>query len=123
VARAAGVDAPERPPAARLRGQVPGVIGHERAERHVDDHQRHPGQEQAEGRPGPGGLVGGQRTVPQPWANMMTSDTPTTTVVACMTQWIHRYPKIPITADGMARTTIQAGWTAQRSPRSWPGPG
>ena len=45
----------------------------------------------------------------RPWASMMTSDTPTTIAVACMTQWIHRYPKIPITTEGIARITIQAG--------------
>ena len=29
--------------------------------------------------------------------------------VACMTRWIHRYPKIPITTDGTARITIHCG--------------
>jgi len=26
----------------------------------------------------------------RPWMSMMTSEMPTTTAVACMTQWIHR---------------------------------
>ena len=45
----------------------------------------------------------------RPWTNMMTSDTPTTTAVACITRWIHRYPKIPITTAGTARITIHCG--------------
>ena len=44
-----------------------------------------------------------------PWTSMTTSDTPTTTAVACMTRWIHRYPKIPMTTAGMVRITIHAG--------------
>jgi hypothetical protein len=40
---------------------------------------------------------------------MMTSATPTTTAVACITRWIHRYPKIPITTDGTAKITIHSG--------------
>ena len=45
----------------------------------------------------------------RPWMNMMTSDTPTTTAVACMTRWIHRYPKIPITTEGTASSRIHCG--------------
>jgi len=40
---------------------------------------------------------------------MMISATPTTMAVACMTQWIHRYPKIPITTEGMTRIRIHCG--------------
>ena len=62
----AGVDGPEQPPPVRGGGQVPGVVGDERAERqHVDDQQRDPGQEQAGGRAGQGHLAGRQRAVPQ----------------------------------------------------------
>ena len=44
-----------------------------------------------------------------PWMSMMTSEMPTMTAVACMTWWIHRYPKIPVTTEGTARIRIQAG--------------
>jgi hypothetical protein len=40
---------------------------------------------------------------------MTTSATPTTTAVACITRWIHRYPKIPTTTEGTARITIHCG--------------
>jgi len=40
---------------------------------------------------------------------MMTSATPVTTAVACMTRWIHWYPKIPITTEGTAMITIHCG--------------
>ena len=45
----------------------------------------------------------------RPWTSMMTSETPTTTAVACMTRCIHRYPKMPITTDGTIRTRIHCG--------------
>ena len=45
---------------------------------------------------------------------MMTSETPTTTAVACMTRWIHRYPKMPITTDGTIRTRIHCGMVSPR---------
>jgi hypothetical protein len=51
----------------------------------------------------------GSAPYPRPWANTMTSAAPTTTAVACVTRWIHRYPKIPITTDGTARITIHCG--------------
>jgi hypothetical protein len=48
---------------------------------------------------------------------MITSETPTTTAVACITRWIHRYPKTPITTAGTARIPIQAGMVTEAATR------
>ena len=45
--------------------------------------------------------------------NMTTSETPTTTAVACIARWIHRYPKMPITTDGTVRSKIHCGMVSR----------
>ncbi len=55
----------------------------------------------------------GSEPYDSPCTSMTMRDIPTTTAVACITRWIQRYPKMPITAAGTARITIHCGMDSE----------